>query len=96
MKKEEFARLLGNYTRAAKELRDFTFNYGPEAIAVPAGYLKNQGVHIWATPGSREFVLKMYDEGSYRKEFSPCGDGEVIYEHGTIGGVPVFMFWNEL
>ena len=93
MKKEEFARLLGNYTRAAKELYDYTEQ---TEIAAPAGYIAGQGVHIFATPYSRESVLKMYDAGSYRKEFSPYGDGEVIYEHGTIGGVPVFMFWNEL
>ena len=96
MKKEELARLLGNYVRAAEELHDFTLHCEPETIAAPAGYLKNQGVHIFATPHARESVLKMYDEGSYRKEFSPYEDGEVIYEHGTIGGVPVFMFWDEL
>ena len=93
MKKEEFARLLGNYVRAAEELHDFTYNHGLESIAAPAGYLKNQGVHIFATPHAREFILKMYDEGSYRKVFSSCGG---IYEHGTIGGVSVFMYWNEL
>lgn len=92
MRKEEFARLLGNYVRAAEELHD----HEPETIAAPAGYLKNQDVHIFATPYSREFILKMYDEGSYRKEFRPHGDGEVIYEHGTIGGVSVYMYWNEL
>ena len=96
MKKEEFARLLGNYVRAAEELHDFTSSCEPETIAAPAGYLKNRGVHIFATPSAREFVLKMYDEGSYRKEFRHYGDGEVIYEHGTIGGVSVFMYWNEL
>ena len=94
MRKEEFARLLGNYMRAAEELCDFTRQ--TENIAAPAGYAAGQGVHIFATPYSRESVLKMYDEGSYRKEFRPYGDGEVIYEHGTIEGVPVFMFWNEL
>ena len=94
MKKEEFARLLGNYARAAKELYDYTKQ--TENIAAPAGYIAGEGVHIFATPDARESVLKMYDEGSYRKEFSPYGDGEVIYEHGTIGGVPVFMFWEEL
>ena len=93
MGKEEFARLLGNYTRAAKELHDFT---APTEIAAPAGYSADQGVHIFATPYARESVLKMYDEGSYRKEFRSYGDGEVIYEHGTIGGVSVFMFWDEL
>ena len=93
MKKEEFARLLGNYVRAAEELHDFTSHCEPESIAAPAGYLKNRGVHIFATPNARESVLKMYDEGSYRKVFSPY---EGIYEHGTIGGVSVFMYWNEL
>ena len=96
MKKEEFARLLGNYARAAKELHDFALHCEPESIAAPAGYSAGQGVHIFATPYARESVLKMYDEGSYRKEFGSYGDGEVIYEHGTIGGVPVFMFWEEL
>ena len=96
MKKEEFARLLGNYTRAVKELYDFTSNCLTETVAAPAGYSADQGVHVFATPYARESVLKMYDEGSYRKEFRPYGDGEVIYEHGTIGGVPVFMFWEEL
>lgn len=96
MKKEEFARLLGNYMRAAEELYDYTSHCEPGAIAAPAGYSADQGVHIFATPYARESVLKMYDEGSYRKEFSPYRDGEVIYEHGTIGGVSVFMYWNEL
>ena len=83
MKKEEFARLLGNYTRAARELYDYTEH---TKMAAPAGYSADQGVHIFATPYARESVLKMYDEGSYRKEFRSYRDGEVIYEHGTIGG----------
>ena len=97
MRKEELARLLGNYVRAAEELYDYTSSCDARCrCAAPAGYLKNQGVHIFATPNAREFILKMYDEGSYRKVFRPYGDGEVIYEHGTIGGVSVYMYWNEL
>ena len=50
MKKEEFAWLLGNYTRAAKELYDYTEH---TKIAAPAGYIAGQGVHIFATPTPR-------------------------------------------